>query len=145
MSMMLAGPWESGSASLASVIPLSYICKSRGFLPLLVPAGIERQHVLVEHPVKQPDNVIAVFQYQPVLLGVTANLLETELRIKLTRCLEIIHGEAYRKSSQVHGDYPRLVIDVIDSSIFSRQRGKGTVNGAIPSAERHLAIDNLDN
>ncbi|WP_437757601.1 hypothetical protein [Sorangium sp. So ce1389] len=39
-------------------------------LGVLVPAGVEGEDVLLEHPLKQPDHVVAVLQEQPVLRGI---------------------------------------------------------------------------
>ena len=81
--MKLAGPVVLSSASLTNCTPraFSWRCSSRtsvnvaSLLGVLVPARIEGQDVLVEHALKEADDVIAVLQDQPVLDGSPAKAL----------------------------------------------------------------------
>jgi hypothetical protein len=44
----------------------AYIGEGGGLLRVAVPPRVERQDVLLEHPLEQPDEVVAVLQNQPV-------------------------------------------------------------------------------
>ena len=71
-------------------------------LGVAVPAGVEGEDVLLEHPLKQPDRVIAVLQDQPVLRGIPGEDLETELLVEAPRSLEILDRQADRKRAEFH-------------------------------------------
>ena len=89
-AMKLAGPVVLSSASCCNCTPwaFSWRCSSRtsvneaSFWALLVPAGVEGEDVLLEHPLKQADHVIAVLQDQPVLRGIPGEDLEAELLVE---------------------------------------------------------------
>jgi hypothetical protein len=72
-------------------------------LGVLIPAGIEGHEVVLEHPVKQADDVIAVLHDQPVLLFFTAELGEPQLFVKNLGGLQIRYGKTHRKRTQFHG------------------------------------------
>jgi AraC family transcriptional regulator len=67
-----------------------------------VPAGIEREHVLLKHPLKQADLGFCVFQYHPVLGKIAADLAETELLIKRQRGVNVFDGQADTKIAETH-------------------------------------------
>src|SRR5262249_28445135 len=46
-----------------------------------VPAGVERQGVLLEHPLEKPDGTCLILKDQPVARGVTADGAEAELLV----------------------------------------------------------------
>ena len=76
-TMKLAGPVVLSSASATNVTPCAFSCCCRSrtsvndssVCALLVPAGIEGQHVLLEHALEQPDHVVAVLEDEPALLA----------------------------------------------------------------------------
>src|SRR2546422_4876208 len=71
-------------------------------LSVAVPAGVEGENVLLKHPLKKPDGVIAVLQDQPVLRGVPGEDLETELFVEPARSLDILDSQADRKRAKFH-------------------------------------------
>ena len=113
---------------------------------VLVPAGVEGEHVLLEHVLKQPDHVIAVLQYQLVLCGVPTEDLETERLVELPRSLKIFDGQTDRKRAEFHKVTPpstakcvqnvrpdiRVEIDVTECGhlgLISPQWGMGNGGG----------------
>ena len=61
---------------------------------MLVPAGIEGQHVLVEHALEQADDVIPVSQDQPVVIGIPADRLENFLEsIGRTKFIGVLYKD----------------------------------------------------
>ena len=71
-------------------------------LRVLVPAGVEREDVLLEHALKEPDHVIAVLQNQPVLRGIPGEGLESELLVEAPRSLNVLDRQADRKRAEIH-------------------------------------------
>jgi hypothetical protein len=51
-------------------------------LALIVPARIERQGVLFDHPLEQPDRTGLVLEDQPILGGIAANSAKPKLRTR---------------------------------------------------------------
>ena len=72
-------------------LQLTYICERFQVLCILVPARVEGQHVLLEHPLEKTDYVLSVFQDYPVLRNVSAEDLETKLLVKSLRSVDILH------------------------------------------------------
>ncbi len=71
-------------------------------LGVAVPPGVEGENVLLEHPLKKPDRVIAVLQDQPVLRCIPGEDLETELLVEPPRSLEILDSQADRERAEFH-------------------------------------------
>src|SRR5439155_15433300 len=71
-------------------------------LSVAVPAGVKGENVLLKHPLKKPDHVIAVLQDQPVLRGISAEDLEAELFVEPPRSLDILDSQADRKRAKFH-------------------------------------------
>jgi hypothetical protein len=65
-------------------------------------AMMQGENVLLKHPLKKPDSVIAVLQNQPVLRGIPGEDLETELFIEPPRSFEVLDGQANRKRAKFH-------------------------------------------
>ena len=64
--------------------------------PFAVPARVEGQHVLLEHALEQPDVAGPVLQDQPVLGGVAADHLETEVFVESARRRKVLdRGNQY--------------------------------------------------
>src|SRR5207342_2428151 len=72
----------------------------------LVPAGIERQRVALEHALEQADHGGATLHDQPSLRSVAAQRMETESFVERTRRRDVLHGEADRKRTQFHAALP---------------------------------------
>ncbi len=77
---------------------------------LLVDAGIERQDRLVEHPLEQADDGLAVAQDQPVLVGVAAYGAEAECFVERRRRREIGDWQADGERSQAHRSAPSVAV-----------------------------------
>ena len=58
---------ECHTQHLALALQVANVGERRELLGVVLPAGIERSDVLLEHSREQPDHVLAVFQDEPVL------------------------------------------------------------------------------
>src|SRR6185295_4785924 len=90
-------------------------------LRVAVPAGIEREDVLLEHPLKEPDHMIAVLQNQPVLRSVPGESLETELLVERPRSREILDRQANRKIAELHSVAPFKKVERLPASLSGRR------------------------
>ena len=82
------------SLSLELALQFTDIRKLGQPLGIAVPAGVEREDVLLEHPLKKTDRVIAVLHDQPVLRGISCDGLEAQLLIEAPR--RLLSGAAVR-------------------------------------------------
>ena len=73
-------------------------------LRVLVPAWVEGQDVLLEHPLEQSNDVVTVLEDRPVLRDVPTERLEAKLLIKLFGCLDVLHCETDGECAELHGD-----------------------------------------
>jgi hypothetical protein len=87
---------------LELALQLADIGKRGELLGVAVPSGVEGEHILLEHPLKQPDDVITVLHNQPVLCGIPAEDLEAERLVKPPRGLNIFDRQADRKRAEFH-------------------------------------------
>lgn len=94
---------EGQSCGLELPLQLADICKWLDILRVLIPARVEGQDILLKHPLKETDDVIAVFQDKPVLRDVAAERLETELLVKFFRSPDILDCETDRECAELHG------------------------------------------
>src|SRR5262249_10363140 len=67
-----------------------------------VPARVERQHVLVEHSLEEPDGGGLVLQDQPVLRRITADRLETEFFVERPRRTKVLDAQTHGEVSKPH-------------------------------------------
>src|SRR5262245_40664169 len=93
---------ELDALRLEPALQLAHVRECGQLLRLLVPAGIEREHVLLEHALEQPDDVVAVLEDQPVLRRVPAERLEAEHLVELLRRRDVLHREADRERPELH-------------------------------------------
>lgn len=63
-------------------------------LSIAIPAGIECEHILLEHSLEEPDHASGAFHDEPVLRGVTAEHLESEFFVEDPLCLDILDRQA---------------------------------------------------
>src|SRR5574341_1229024 len=82
---------------LQLALQLADIGERGEILSVAVPAGVKGEDVLLKHPLKQPDHVIAVLHNQPFLRGIAHEDLETELFVKVPRSLDILNSQTDRK------------------------------------------------
>ena len=98
--MLIGFARELHAFRLELSLKLAHICESVELLRVTVPAGIESENILFKHPLKQTGDGIPILQDQPVLRGISAESLETELLVERLRNLEILHSQADRKSTE---------------------------------------------
>ena len=79
---------------LQLALQFSYIREVVQRSGLVVPSGVERHDVLVEHALEDADRLRAGPQDQPVLRGISGELPEAELLVEGLGGLEILDGQA---------------------------------------------------
>ena len=67
---------------------IAHICERIHFTGVLIPTGVERQHVVIKHALKYPNKMIAVLENQIVVIGVPTKRLEPQLFIKKAAMLQ---------------------------------------------------------
>src|SRR3990170_5185989 len=97
---------------LELALKLAHVCESVKFLGVTVPARIESQDVLFEHPLEKTDHVVSILQDQPVLRDISAKYIKTELLVERLRCRDILHCQADRKCAEFHDFLLFLVLSV---------------------------------
>src|SRR4029077_6994990 len=70
------------------------------------PAGIERQAVLFEHPLEEPDGAGLILKDQPVVRDVAADGAKAELLVKRAGPVNVLDGEADGEVAQTHTLFP---------------------------------------
>ena len=104
------GPWSSRPPAAAARPPgaqelpleLTDVGERGPLLGILVPAGVEGEDVLLEHPLKQPDHVVTVLQDQPAPRRISGEDLEAELLVEGLRSPQVLHRQADRERTEIH-------------------------------------------
>jgi hypothetical protein len=120
----LAGPDVLSSASLEKATPLDFNvsaiharpCTTRAPGPCY-PTGIEREDVLLEHALKQPDHAVAIFHDEPVLLLHAMKNREAEFLVKGLRRRDILTARLTEKLPSCMGGLAR-VVNRVDSRLY---------------------------
>lgn len=86
-------------------LQLADIGKRVEFLRVLVPAGVEREDVLVEHALEQADDMRAVLENQPVLSCIAMKRFEAKFLIETPGGFKILNRQTDGKSAEVHIDF----------------------------------------
>ncbi len=112
--MQEAGPLVVSLASLNLLMPsalrlflnLPDIGEAVERLSRGVPAGIERQRVLIKHALKEADHAARAFHDQPALVGIACKDFKTEFFVKCARKRKVLDREADREISEIHISNP---------------------------------------
>src|SRR5262249_40745167 len=88
--------------TLERLLDVANIVEIRQRVAGAVPAGVERQGVLLKHPLEQPDGTGLILNDQPVTGGVTEDGAEAELLVKRAGTGQILDSKADGEISQSH-------------------------------------------
>src|SRR5262249_47355617 len=96
----LVGLRDQGNAlSLERLLDVANIVEIAQRVTATVPAGVERQGVLLEDPLKQPDGAGLILKDQPVPGGVAEDSAEAELLVKHAGTGQVLDRKANGKVS----------------------------------------------
>src|SRR6516164_6372463 len=103
----LVGLHNQGKAlTFERLLDVANIVEVRQRVAGAVPAGVERQGVLLEHPLEQPDGTGLILQDQPVTGGVAEDGAEAELLVERAGTWQVLDSKADGEVSQSHVHSP---------------------------------------
>lgn len=98
------------STLLERTLDVSHVVECRRMAARSRPTGIEGQRVRVKHSLEKPNRTFAVPKDDPVLVDVSADDLEIEFFVKITRLLDVLDCKTDGKCAQIHNVVPFLVV-----------------------------------
>src|SRR6266480_5083773 len=90
-------------------LQLSNVREFSEWLSIATPARVEGENVLIEHPLEQPNSVVAILHNQPILQLISCENCKAQLFVKELRRLDIFYSQANREVSQFHNFLLRRV------------------------------------
>jgi len=95
------------ATALDRLLKVTHVVEVRKRGLVAVPAGVERQHVLLEHALEEANlGGVVVLEDDPVLRRVARHHLEAELFVEHAGSGQILDGKADREVSELHGKSP---------------------------------------
>src|SRR5262245_32376629 len=97
---------QTQALTLERLLDVPNIVEIRQRVAGAVPAGVERQRVLLKHPLEQPDGTGLILKDQPVTGGVAEDGAEAELLVKRATPGQVLDSKADGEVSQSHAHFP---------------------------------------